>query len=64
MTGLQHSSRPGICHTRSVRDAAAMLDAVNGHGVGNTVIAPAPARPYVRELGSDPGSPRIGLLDH
>lgn len=31
-----------------------MLDAVNGHGVGNTVIAPAPARPYVRELGSDP----------
>jgi amidase len=28
------------------------------------VIAPLPARPYVRELGADPGSLRVGLLDH
>jgi amidase len=53
-----------FCHARSVRDAAAMLDAVGGPGVGDTVIAPPPARPYVRELGADPGSLRIGLLDH
>ena len=51
-----------FCHTRSVRDAAAMLDAVGGPGVGDTVIAPPPARPYVRELGADPGSLRVGLL--
>ncbi|HEY3688609.1 MAG TPA: amidase [Streptosporangiaceae bacterium] len=53
-----------FCLTRSVRDAAAMLDAVRGPGVGDTVIAPAPERPYVRELGADAGSLRIGLLDH
>jgi amidase len=28
------------------------------------VIAPPPARPYVDELGADPGRLRIGLLDH
>jgi amidase len=28
------------------------------------VIAPAPIRPYVDELGVDPGRLRIGLLDH
>ncbi|MCP2342587.1 amidase [Actinomadura rupiterrae] len=59
-------SGPGVhfCHTRSVRDAAAMLDAVSGPGVGDTVIAPPPARPYARELGAEPGPLRIGLLDH
>ena len=28
------------------------------------MIAPAPVRPYVDELGADPGQLRIGLLDH
>jgi amidase len=32
--------------------------------VGDTVIAPAPARPYVDELGAPTGRLRIGLLDH
>ena len=41
-----------------------MLDAVCGPGVGDTVIAPSPARPYTAELGADPGRLRIGLLDH
>ena len=53
-----------LCVSRSVRDTAAFLDAVRGPGVGDTVIAPAPLRPYVDELGTDPGSLRIGLLDH
>ncbi len=53
-----------LCVSRSVRDTAAMLDAVHGPGVGDTVIAPPPARPYVAELGADPGRLRIGLLDH
>ena len=53
-----------LCVSRSVRDTATMLDAVRGPGVGDTVIAPAPSRPYVEELGADPGRLRIGLLDH
>src|SRR3954468_7802124 len=53
-----------LCVSRSVRDTALLLDAVHGPGVGDTVIAPAPVRPYVDELGADPGRLRIGLLDH
>lgn len=53
-----------FCVSRSVRDTARLLDAVNGPGVGDTVIAPPPARPYLDELGVDPGRLRIGLLDH
>jgi amidase len=50
--------------TRTVRDAAALLDAVHGPGVGDRVIAPAPSRPYVQEVGADPGKLRIGYIDH
>ena len=53
-----------LCVSRSVRDTALLLDAVHGPGVGDTVIAPAPSRPYVQELGADPGRLRIGVLDH
>ena len=53
-----------LCVSRSVRDTARMLDAVHGPGVGDSVIAPAPSRPYVEEVGVDPGHLRIGLLDH
>ncbi|CAN5603452.1 amidase [soil metagenome] len=52
-----------LCVSRSVRDTAALLDAVRGPGVGDTVIAMPPARPYIDELGADPGRLRIGLLD-
>jgi amidase len=52
-----------LCVSRTVRDTAALLDAVQGPGVGDTVIAPAPSRPYVDELGADPGRLRIGILD-
>jgi amidase len=52
-----------LCVSRSVRDTAALLDAVHGPGVGDTVIASAPARPYIDEVGADPGRLRIGLLD-
>ncbi|MDJ0769998.1 MAG: amidase [Ilumatobacter sp.] len=53
-----------LCVSRSVRDTAALLDAVHGPGVGDTVIAPPPSRPYIDEIGADPGRLRIGLLDH
>lgn len=49
--------------SRTVRDTARLLDAVRGPGIGDTVIAPAPERPYVHEVGADPGRLRIGLLD-
>lgn len=52
------------CVSRTVRDSAALLDATRGPGIGDTVIAPPPARPYVEELGADPGRLRIGVLDH
>lgn len=53
----------GVEHvvTRSVRDTAALLDATHGPGVGDLVIAPAPARPYVSEVGAEPGRLRIGV---
>lgn len=58
-------SGPGVelCVSRTVRDTAAMLDAVHGPGVGDRVIAPPPARPYVRELDADAAGLRVGVLD-
>ncbi|MGB8860250.1 MAG: amidase family protein [Ilumatobacteraceae bacterium] len=53
-----------LCVSRSVRDTAALLDAVRGPGIGDTVIAEPPSRPYLMELGADPTPLRIGLLDH
>jgi amidase len=46
--------------TRSVRDTAALLDAVAGPGVGDPYWAPPPARPYVDELTAEPVPLRIG----
>ena len=47
---------------RSVRDAARVLDAVWEPFPGDPVIAPAPARPFADELGTDPGRLRVGIL--
>jgi amidase len=52
-----------LCVSRTVRDTARMLDAVHRPGVGDSVIAPPPQRPYTDELNADPGRRRIGLLD-
>ena len=48
--------------TRTVRDAAALLDAVHGNEPGEMFTAPAPGRPYVEELRADPGKLRIGVI--
>ena len=45
----------------SVRDAAAFLDAIAGYEVGDAHWAPPPARPFVDEVGADPGRLRIGF---
>ncbi len=48
--------------TRSVRDTAALLDAVAGPDVGAPYWAPPPARPYRDEVGADAGRLRIGWV--
>ncbi|MHC4519299.1 MAG: amidase [Planctomycetota bacterium] len=46
--------------TRSVRDSAAMLDATAGPDLGAPYYAPPPSRPFLSEVGADPGRLRIG----
>ena len=48
--------------SRTVRDTAAALDAIAGPAVGDPYFAAPPARPYVQEVGTDPGSLRVGFL--
>ena len=55
--GVEH------CVSRSVRDSARLLDATHGPGIGDVIIAPTPLRPFIEEVGADPGRLRIGLLD-
>ncbi len=47
--------------SRSVRDTAWFLDLAAGSEPGDTLACPPPARPYVDEVGADPGSLRIGF---
>ncbi len=47
--------------TISVRDSAALLDAVAGPDVGDPYCAPAPARPFLAEVAADPGRLRIAF---
>jgi amidase len=48
--------------SRSVRDVARALDAIEGPAPGDPYVAPPPVRPYVEELGADPGRLRIAVL--
>ena len=45
----------------TVRDNAALLDATAGPGLGDPYVAPAPARPYLEEVGAPPGRLRIAF---
>ncbi len=47
--------------TRSVRDSAAMLDAIAGPDPGALYVAPPPRRPFLEEVGRDPGTLRIAF---
>jgi amidase len=49
--------------TRTVRDAAGVLDVISEPRPGDPYYAPPLARPLVREVGADPGRLRIGVLD-
>jgi amidase len=47
--------------SRSVRDTARALDAVQGPAPGDPYVAPPPERSYGEEAGADPGPLRIGM---
>jgi len=47
--------------SRSVRDTATLLDAIQGAEPGDPYSAQLPARPYAQEASTDPGPLRIGL---
>ncbi len=46
---------------RTTADAAAYLDVVSGYEWGDPFPAPAPERPFVEEIGVDPGRLRVAL---
>jgi amidase/6-aminohexanoate-cyclic-dimer hydrolase len=47
--------------SRSVRDSAALLDATAGPDLGAPYWAEPPARPWLAEVGADPGKLRIAI---
>jgi len=49
------------CVSRSVRDSAALLDATAGPDLGDPYSAPPQERPYIEEVGADPGKLRIAF---
>ncbi len=49
--------------TLSVRDSAALLDATAGPGEGDPYTARPPARPFLDEVGADPGRLRIAFTE-
>jgi amidase len=50
--------------TRTVRDAAGILDVISAPMPGDPYWAPPLPRPLAQEVGADPGRLRIGFLDH
>jgi amidase len=46
--------------TRSVRDSAALLDAISGPSPGDPYHVAPPAQPFAVEVGTDPGRLRVG----
>jgi amidase len=53
-------SNPGPL-ARTVADAAAFLDAIEGPVAGDPYVAPPPRRPFHDEVGAHPGRLRVGL---
>jgi amidase len=51
----------GHAVTRTVRDSAALLDTTCGPDLGDPYWAPPPARPFLDEVGREPGRLRIAI---
>jgi amidase len=48
--------------SRSVRDTATVLDAIAGNMPGDPYSAPPQRRPFIQEVGANPGRLRIGVM--
>jgi amidase len=48
--------------SRSVRDSASILDLICAAAPGDPYVAPTPERPFLEEVGAEPGHLRIGLM--
>lgn len=48
--------------TRTVEDSAALLDVMAGYVPGDPGMLPEPERPFVDEVGRDPGSLTVGIV--
>jgi amidase len=62
VTGWEGGAVEGVV-TRDVADTAAILDATCGPDLAQWYNAPSPDRPFLGEVGADPGRLRIGLVD-
>ena len=51
-----------FAETRTVRDSATLLDCVHGSKPGDPYTTNQPARPFIVEVGKDPGKLKIGIL--
>ena len=56
-----HGAAVGLAITRTVRDTAALLDALAGPMPGDPIALPTPATPFRDEVGRAPGRLRIGF---
>lgn len=50
--------------SRTVRDSAVLLDAVQGYSAGDPYYTAPPRASFLSEVGRDPGKLRIGLMVH
>jgi amidase len=48
--------------SRTVRDTAAVMDAISGNMPGDPYASPPQRRPFLQEVGANPGKLRIGFL--
>ncbi|MGH8458910.1 MAG: amidase, partial [Nevskiales bacterium] len=58
---LMHGAARNHILSRSVRDSAAMLDATHGPEIGSLYHITPPERPYMEEVGRDPGKLKIAF---
>ncbi|MGN8157075.1 amidase [Salinisphaera sp. RV14] len=62
-TDMMHGAAVDHVISRSVRDSAAMLDAIAGYEPGAIVRIESPPMPYRQAIERDPGRLRIGVMD-
>lgn len=48
--------------SRSVRDSAALLDAIQGHAIGEPYLTAAPEHSFLSQVAREPGKLRIGMM--